>query len=271
MVSFLLIILVVAFTLSVVLVIGSLFFQGYLYTEPNSGILWRAPVAGVVLTAFLALWCILNANSADATPTNIPYDTVFTATGSVDLVDQPVPQLWVIRKGVKEPIKYVRRKFVEGGFAKVEYVEAGSKRPWRNPESIEAVLIEHNGEKMRFEPQPPGQGGYRDFVSPEGWVMPEYERGVTGLPTAFHTGLYLVALLLNFLFLVLWVVLLWLVVRFQFWHAVTIGFIMWLVFTLFVIPNLLVFAVRPGVLKEASSSTAAPSQTPAPTPKKQKS
>jgi hypothetical protein len=74
--------------------------------------------------------------------------------------------------------------------------------------------------------------------------MREYDHGVTGEPRAFNTGIFLLGWLLNFLHLALWVVCLWLLLRFQFWHAVGLGFALWVVMTFLVVPNLLDQAVR---------------------------
>ena len=42
--------------LAVLLWAGTLWFQGYIYSEPAGHLYWRAPAAGIALTLFLAVW-----------------------------------------------------------------------------------------------------------------------------------------------------------------------------------------------------------------------
>jgi hypothetical protein len=228
--------------------IFTLFVQGYLYTEPVAQLSWRAPAAAAALTVFFALWCLLDAGSSAASAQDVPFDALFRFSPRDDMIrredgtPQPARRLWAVVKGVKEPVEYKLRKAGQVGQAD-EYVEVKTGKVWNSSARVEAVLIEEDGkkgaEKVRFEPSAGREGGYREFVSPDGWVMMEYDRGPTGQPTKFRLGRFLVNLFLNLFHLGLWFTVLWLLLRFQWGHALGFGFILWLVTTLGVLPPLL--------------------------------
>src|SRR4051812_20944743 len=58
--SLILILLLLWFVLIVMLAAWSLFFQGYIYSEPSAEMYWRAPAAGSALFVFLTLWVIID-------------------------------------------------------------------------------------------------------------------------------------------------------------------------------------------------------------------
>lgn len=252
----LVILLVVGLGLVVVITVGAIFIQGYFYTEPTEGLLWRGPVAAAVLTFFFALWCWLNAFSREASPLDIPFDTLFRFSPRVELVKQPVAKLWSIKKGNPEPVEYRMHKIPVAGQVRYEYREAAvGGRPW-NSANVEAVLIQVNGEKLRFEPRKAAEGGYREFVNDQGWVMLEYDTGISGLPTMSRLDRLGVNLLLNLSHLGLWFVLLWLLLHFQWSHALGLALILWAIVTLLVLPMLLTQAVQ-GAVQSASMINAA--------------
>ena len=80
MLTLLLILLITGLGMAVLLYVGAMFFQGYIYTEPSRELYWQAPAAAGVLTLFLMLWCVLDANSPGTAPGDIPYDTIFRFT-----------------------------------------------------------------------------------------------------------------------------------------------------------------------------------------------
>ncbi len=242
MVSLLLTLLVVGVIIGGLLAAGSYFFQGYFYTEPNPGIPWQAPAAAGVLSVFLLLWCLLNTNTPGASSTNIPYDTLFAFHSQVEMYPEPVKTLWTIKKGIKEPIKYQREKVALQQAGRVLYVYKDTtplRQPW-NPTDVEAVLVEYKGEKIRFEPvQNVAEGDHLEFVSPEGWRMQVFNRMITGEPTRSSWGYFSTVLFLNFLHLGLWFVCLWLLLRFQWPHALLFAVILWVAATLSFVPMLL--------------------------------
>ncbi len=65
MLSLILIVLVVWVLLGLLLAAWTLFFQGYIYSEPVSAIYWRAPAAAAALTLFLCFWIVLDYRSIE--------------------------------------------------------------------------------------------------------------------------------------------------------------------------------------------------------------
>jgi len=243
---------VVAAALMLLLWVGSLFLQGYFYTEPSRQLLWGAPAAGALLTAFLAWWCYAVATSPDARPGNIPYDTFFTFSPHVKMVKEPVQELWAVKKN-NEKVKYLRHRISQ---IKYEYKDTSAQRPW-NGNGIEAIELEHQGEKFRFtrlDETKVSAGQFPEFISDQGWTMKVYESGPTGIPNMFDTGRFLANLFFNFTHLALWFVGLWLLARFQWSHALGIGFCMWLLFTLAFLPMMLEYAARVAQAKPAANA-----------------
>jgi hypothetical protein len=226
------------------LYVGAVFLQGYFYTGPSEQLIWGAPAAAAVLTLFLGLWCLLDANNPGSTPQDIPYDSFFRFSPRVDMMPTPAKEIWAVRQGSKEPIAYKLVKVPRAGFAQYEYREA--KRPehtWSTG-GVQAILLKRDGEMDRFLPRKGAEGGYREFVDEDGWTMKEYDTGPTGQPTKFRFGRFLANLLLNLLHLGLWFGCLWVLLRFQWSHALGLGFVLWLVMTLSFLPALLDQAAR---------------------------
>jgi hypothetical protein len=241
-VTLILYILLVATAVIGLLWLGTLFFQGYFYTEPVEGAAWRAPVAGAILTLFFAAWAWLDVRNRGDDPQDVPFNTLFRFSSEVARTPEPVKKLWVVRKGTKEPVEYERYKDANSqtGLVRTLYREVNTRNPWRR-EGVEAILIQEDGkkDKVRFEPQKSDASGYRRFADGDGWEMTEYETGPDGRPTQFRFGLLVVNLLLNFVHLVLWFVLLWLLLDYRWPHALGLGFVLWLIMTLTFLPLLL--------------------------------
>ncbi len=212
-----------------------MFLQGYIYTEPSPQLYWQAPAAGGVLTLFLLLWCVLVAKSDGATPSDIPYDTLFHFSPRVDLLKEPAKEIWAIYKdGAEKP--YERDRLNQTAYRYV-YKKVSPSKPWRD-DGVAAVKLVIDGETLLFK-RAPSDGSYGQFVSDQGWVMKEYGDGPTGVPTIFRWGRFLMNLILNFgLLAILWLCL-WLLLRFQWSHALGLAFVLWLGFTLIVLPILL--------------------------------
>jgi hypothetical protein len=218
-----------------------MFLQGYIYTEPSQELHWQAPAAGGVLAAFLMLWCVLVAGAEGATPRDIPYDTISSFKPRVDLLKEPPLEIWAVYKDGQEK-RYKRERL---GQTKWRYADPNytPSRPWRS-DGVEGVLLVIDGEKYLFKRGPSSEGSYGEFVSDKGWVMKEFDDGPTGMPSVFLWGRFLMTLFLNFGHLLLWWVCLWLLLRFQWSHALGLAFILWLVFTLFFLPMLLSYAAE---------------------------
>src|SRR5262249_23965125 len=148
-----LIFLVVFVSLAVLLAAGTLFIQGYLYSEPVGDIFWRAPAAAGVLAAFLGFWCFLNYRAADPKATELPYETLFTSAATEDAT-YPVAELWAERaKGRTRSRRYT----ITGVIPRFEYRDSSDKR-LAHDKSLEAIIVKEGDPKesvdVRFLAKP---------------------------------------------------------------------------------------------------------------------
>jgi hypothetical protein len=213
-----LILVVLGVSLAVLLWAGTLWFQGYIYSEPVAQVWWRAPVAALALTLFMALWCSLDYRNPGAYPGQLQF-----STGE----DKQLPELWAVR-GSNETL-YKRRKTARG---MDEYVDKEA-RPWQShPDAI--VIEETPGEKVRFEAERDKDGKFKlergtlRYVDPKGRVMTEARLGQLSVP---KRGLVFANILLNLGHLLVWFAVLWLVLRFQWSHALGLAVVFWLIMT----------------------------------------
>jgi hypothetical protein len=222
--------------LAVVLFVGALFFQSYIYTEPTAGLAWRAPAAAGLMAAFFTLWCLLVARS-DASPGNIPYDTIFRFSPKVAMFEGPAPKFWAIRPDGVTKTPYIMRKGDDG---RPEYVDAIDKKKRYNPSGVAAIELENKGATVRFEKVAAEQGSnYRTFRSPDGWVMQEFENGPTGEPSQSRWGRFFANVALNVLHAALWFVSFWLLLQFRFNDALGFALVISLIATVVLLPMIL--------------------------------
>lgn len=257
MLTLLLILAITGLTLAVFFFVGSLFLQGYIYTEASPLLYWQAPAAGAILAVFLLLWCIMVARSPDARPDDIPYDTIFRFSPRVDLLKKPAKELWVVnRKGMEIPYRLERRPDAVSGNA-YRYVDPKTSRPLK-PEEVKAIKLVEKNQSYLFNEAPGTEGGNRYFVSDQGWVIRDFGDGPDGIPTTFLWSRFLINLILNVSHFLLWYFLLWLVLRFAGAHALGLGFCLWLVFTLAVLPMLLTYAAEVAQKRDQVRAWSAP-------------
>ena len=267
------ILIIVLMSLIVVLWGGTIFIQGYVFTEPAPGIAWRAPVLAAVLTLGYAIWCLSVALSSDASTTNIPINTIFRFTPKEDMLRRPAANLWAIKAdrnktGDKagETILY-KSRHVPGKLnqEKFQYFDPDAKLPWQS-DKVVAIEIQPEGEpaRMRFDLLElqsgrldlvdTKRGQYRQFVSSDGWVITEYEEGPSGLPVRFLWSRFLLNVFFNAAHFGAWFLGLWFLLRYQWLHALGLAAVMWLVMTLVILPMLLGYA---GQVSEARRSVTA--------------
>jgi hypothetical protein len=239
--TLLLIVAVTGLTLGVFFYVGSLFFQGYIYTEPSQDLKWQAPAAGAALMVFFMLWCVLIANTEGATPSDIPYDTVFRFSPRADLLKEPADRIWAVGKdGTEKTYKRERRGQTMWRYVDPSYTPS---RPWRG-EGIDGVLLEIDGEKQLFKRVTGSDGSNPEFVNDSGWAMKDYGDGPSGVPSIFRWSRFMMNFVLNFGHFLLWWLCLWLLLRYQWSHALGLGFVLWLIFTLSILPMLLNYAAE---------------------------
>src|SRR5262249_39338718 len=105
---------------------------------------------------------------------------------------------------------------------------------------VEAIILKDEGGESRFEPASTPKGSdYTEFRDADGWVLRVYGEGPRpGNPTAFRWGRFFGALFLNFVHLGLWFACLWLLLRFQWGHALGFALVLWFIATLAILPML---------------------------------
>jgi len=237
--SLLLALFVVAVVLALVLWLGSVFAQSYFYTEPAGGLFWRGPAAAAVLVLFLLFWSVLNVWGGNrSVDKRIPFPYITDFTNTVDLVREPVDQFESKKlKGL--PALYKRNKLQ----AQV-YTNPDTQENW-SASGVEWIKIHHDGQEYKFVREKVEAGQYPLFVDHvNGWEMKESRMGIPSYSSFFRVLVYF---FLNGMHLLLWVACFWLLLRFSISHALLLGGVLWLAFTL------IVFAV----LSEAAKSAVA--------------
>jgi hypothetical protein len=248
--SLVLIVLVVFAVLSLLLAAWTLFFQGYIYSEPAEGIYWRGPAAGAALTLFLLIWIVLDYRSVEK-PTDEGRYRPLHEFSPREI--QTYNQLTILNQDRQKVL------FTKQGN---EYVSKGGRRLPERP--LEIFAADKDGQEHDFKPQTDEKGnfkvekGQRLRYYEVGYPERYMEEGSLGQITIYHGGWMVMGLLLNFGFLIVWFVSLWLLLRFQWSHALGLAFVAWLI-SLFVLPMLLtqVENVRKGNLPPPTAAAAA--------------
>jgi hypothetical protein len=218
--SILLVLLLVWLGLMVLLWAGSLWLQDFIYSEPAEGLFWRAPAAGSVLALFVVLCCQIDSHS----PVRYFSPIEFSASET----QGPFPELWAVKGGKK--IHYTLTKDERG---RAEYYDS-QRKPL--PTHADEIIIKDDGEEVVFKPERDEQGNYLfrrgkslRYVDDRGREM--WEDRVGQLST-FRWGRFLACAFLNLFHLGLWFLVLWLLLRFQWSHALGLSLILWLAMTI---------------------------------------
>ena len=246
MLSLILVVVVTGIALAVFLYVGGAFLQGYIYTEPSRELYWQAPAAGGALALFLMIWCVLIANAEDVSRQDIPYDTLFHFSPRVDMkgFKEPADKIWAIKKDGSK-VLYTRQRTGQTVWRYLDNRYTPG-RPWRGDGVDSVQLILKDGQEGTFKRVPGSDGSYGEFVDEAGWAMKDFEDGPTGIPSIFRWSRFLLTLLLNLGHLLIWWLCLWLLLRFQWSHALGLAFVLWLVMTLAILPMLLDYAAGVG-------------------------
>jgi hypothetical protein len=223
----LLIVFVAWAALSLLLAAWTLWFQGYIYSEPVDQVYWRAPAAAAGPALVLGLWIFLDSRSPGSFAVFHEY--------SASRTSPPFDQMTAVYQGQERTYK---RYTASGG--RIEYRDATQTRMPARPDKI---IVKENDQEITFEPDRDAKGNFKTtgsdplvYRDSKGRVMSE---GNPGVVTTFRTGGLLLDLIVHFLFLAVWFVSLWLVLRFQWSHALVQAIIVWLVMLLFVVSPLL--------------------------------
>jgi hypothetical protein len=228
----LVILLVVWFSLAVLLTAGTLFIQGYLYSEPVGDIFWRGPAAAAALTAFFGFWCYLNYRAAAPNARELPYETFFTSAATEDTT-RAVPELWVEKAGTKT---HYTRYTVEGIPPRHEYRDAASKR-FNHDKGVEAIIVKEGDPKEAHETRFIAQydaGKYTEEGGKRYMSMDNFGPIYTPQP-----GRSRLMLLINVVHFAVWFLVVWLLLRFQWPHALGLAALFWLAMTMLIVPQIL--------------------------------
>jgi hypothetical protein len=242
--------LLVFLGLSIFLWAGTLFLQGYIYSEPASGLFWRAPAAGAAITLLLAFWCFLDYRNPGR------YNaTWFEPTASDEEVFN---KFWSV-KGNREILYQAHRD----AFGRIEYRDAAG-RPWARSDAegvVEAIIVEEeNGDRIRFNAQLTDDKKFKAergepvrYVEVDGRSRVMTDRYIGKLPLS-HWGTTLATVTLTFLHLGLWFACLWLLLQFQWGNAFGLALVIWLALSLTLVP--LIFATTETAVKQRAVSSA---------------
>jgi hypothetical protein len=222
-----LILIGVAVGLGVLFWAGAVGLQNFYYNDPAPDLYWRAPAAAVALTAFLGVWFWIDYRSPGTLGTLLS----FTASDDVEFTD-----LYWIKKD-KTEVHY-RRK------ADGKYLDTSTNRPWTHSTADELVeemrAQAKQGDPVMFKAELTPDGKFANPIryieqGGKGRVMTEEELGRVSSSKSS-------SVLLNFawsgLFYGVCFLCIWLLLRFQWPHAIALAFPIWLAFTV-IMPFLL--------------------------------
>ncbi len=242
MLSLILVLLLVWFVVTVFLAAWTLWIQPYIYTESVQGIAWRAPAAGTLVFGTVLLWVYCDYEHPKE------YSTLweFSPDDNYEYPKLLVPQ----RGGKEDEYKRVRR-----GRAFV-YMRGDRPIPTR-PEKV--IGVRENGQRDVYTPDRDAKGFFKPtegqgllYRDADGRVMNE---GQLGSISIFHPGRLALNLFLNFLHFAGWFLALWLLLRYQWSHALGLAVVLWLVMIVFILPQ---------VLKRTEDVASPPGRTAAP-------
>jgi hypothetical protein len=230
----------------VILWLGAVFLQGWLYNDLASKLPLRAVVGGVIMALFLTGWCAIYKNDPGR------FDTLINF--SREKLDGTYEEIHSVRKiGEKEqkPVKFVRKPGGRGASDEFKSIENG--KPWKRSDAegmVIAVLVKENdkAEPTRFDAKLEPNGkfptvGLRYVQANENRYMEEVALGQI---YRVRSGAVIGNLFANALHLGLWILVLTFVLRFTPGHAVGIGLVLWGVMMIIVQPVLFGLVVKQG-------------------------
>jgi hypothetical protein len=232
----------------------TLWFQAYIYTEPATQLWWRAPAAGTAIAFFLAAWVFIDYRAVKNTPdARYPYGPI-QEMPLKSAAPEPFDKLYLDESS---DAAYTRTKVTEGKQTRFEYRRGQDVLPSR-PQKVVAV---EGDEKVVFEPDRDAKGNFKPdpvdsllrYRDSRGRVL--YERTFER-EAASRTFAVLFGLFLNAAFLAVWFACMWLLLRYQLWHALGLAVVMYGVMLLFVIGPVMATAeevARPKPVMQATS------------------
>jgi hypothetical protein len=223
----------VLFALWLVLVIAlaawTIWFSGYLYSEPTGEIYWRAPAAGAAVLLALVVWVWTDYRSQGR------YQVFWYATEATGF--DPYKEIRTVNADGIEEV-YTFSKTANG---KAQYKTQAGRPLTARPQQL---IVQEGDEKVVYEPERDAKGNFKP--SGDGAVHYRDNRGRELVEGAFHQARAIPGqsrmfgvFVLHLLLLIAWFLALWLLLRFQWPHALGQAVVLWGVMLLFVMPPLL--------------------------------
>jgi hypothetical protein len=228
--SLLLVLLVLWLVLVIALAAWTIWFSGYLYSEPTGEIYWRAPAAGAAVLFALVVWVWTDYRSQGRHP------VFWSATESADKPD-PYKEIRTLNADGVEEVYYFHKQ-ADG---KGQYRTQANKPLTARPQQI---LVYEGDEKITYEPDRDAKGNFKP--ASDGLVHYRDQRGRELVEGAFYARTLpgggsrtLSVLVLHVLLLIAWFLAFWLLLRFQWAHALGQALVLWAVMLMFVMPPVL--------------------------------
>jgi hypothetical protein len=235
-----LILLLIFLALMVLLWVGSIVLQGFLFTEPTEDLYWRAPAAAAALTVFLGLWTYIVYSAPGR------YGTLFLFSPREDKEFTKFQS-----ERLKKTTTFELKKGPQG---RHEFRDSETNQRWSRSD---AIIVEEDGQKVRFEPDRDEKGNYKTekarapagfgwFLGPGGEQPLQYRdnRGrvmseeSVGRVSVTRWGLIFGNIALNFMHFALWFVCLWLLLRYTWPQSLGLAVVFWLLLTVPLLPML---------------------------------
>jgi hypothetical protein len=220
---------------------GTRLIQAALYETGEPDLYWRAPAAAAAMAAFFGAWALLNYRAAEPGQAELPYDGLFNFTAE-QVSERPVPEFWVLHG--EGQMRYVARDL--GGMPPRREYRGEDGQVWQAERAADGdtIVIREGKDKtpVRFKavmPSDPKKDRHVERYVEEGGrrYLDGETFGRNGLVMTPRGGGSFVRVTINVLHFVLWFDVLWLLLRFQWPHALGLAAALWLVMT-FVAPYL---------------------------------
>jgi hypothetical protein len=212
----------------------TLWFQAYIYTEPVGQLWWRAPAAGTALALFLVLWIAVDYRAVKNDPdARYPYGPIQEMPVAAT-TPKPFDKLYVPLDENTE-VEFTRQTEFDGQKTGHSYRHGRDVMKGRPPK----IIVVENDQKVVFEPDHDAKGQFKAergqplfYRDSKGRALRE---GTFDPEPSYRVFPVLLGLFLNGTFFALWFVCLWLLLRFQMWHALGLAVVLYVVMLLFVI------------------------------------
>jgi hypothetical protein len=240
--------------LAVFVTAWSLWLQAYLYTEPANGLMWRGPLAGGAIAIVVGLWVFFDYQNPGR------YRPLWEFSSREE--SKPFPELTVPSTTGKEEVYKLRPG------SRNDYRTGGLSSGKALPTRPSQITVMEGSEKSVFKPELDEKGNFKQqtaksfgverkeplrYLDEKGRVM--YEDALGQLVSRTRYGWLFGNLFLNFALLAAFFLALWLLMQFQWPHALGQAIVLWVVMLLFVLPPLLTRA------EEVARSRATPVTT----------